>query len=56
MDKIKKQMVTLKVKGDGGTKQTFEFKHALNILKLKNCQWELADDKHEFDGVELKNK
>lgn len=47
----KKDVVSLKSKGDKSRKQEFELNQALKLLKLKNSQWELADDKYTFDGL-----
>ena len=47
----KNDVVTLQSKGDKPRKKQFELNKALKLLKLKNSQWELADEKYVFDGL-----
>ncbi|MCB5972662.1 hypothetical protein LIT13_06700 [Flavobacterium psychrophilum] len=56
MSDLKKQVVNLKTKGDKSRKQEFELNQALRLLSLKNSQWELADEKYIFNGVDLAKK
>lgn len=45
--------VKLKAKDAEKKEKTFPSDRALVLLKMKNSQWELADDGYKFDGKEL---
>ena len=50
-----KSIVKLRIKGEKETRN-FTIAHANNILGLKNAQWEIADEKFEFNGTEISKK
>ena len=56
MDNGKNVMVTLKTKATKNKKskdQKFGLKHANNVLKLANSQWELNDPGFKWNGTEI---
>lgn len=54
--KEKPEMVKLKSKGENSYDKEFKASQALALLTIKSSQWELADDKYEFDGIDLSKK
>ena len=56
MSEVKKTFVTLKVKGEKGKTQEFEIAQANALLKIKNSQWELKDEKFTYNGTEIAPK
>ena len=56
MSEVKKTFVTLKVKGEKGREQKFEIAQANALLKIKNSQWELKDEKFTYNGTEIAPK
>lgn len=50
--------VTLKHKGSESdkSKADFDMAHANRLLSLRNSRWELADDKHTWNGTEIAKK
>jgi hypothetical protein len=53
----KKETAKLKVKGKKDAKPVeFTMSEANKLLKLPNCQWELADEKLEWNGIEIAKK
>jgi hypothetical protein len=51
-----KKDTKVKEGADKEGKKTFDIKHANNLLKLPNSQWELADEKFVWNGTEIAKK
>lgn len=56
MSQVRKDVVTLKSKGEKAQSQKFPIAQAEKLLNLSNSRWELDDKAYEFKDKEIVKK